>query len=157
MCTNDKGKQTNKQTNKQGAAHVGVWMQGAVQLLHNLQSLLCNASEYVEGLWRCSEKHGVQYTRSYSDITPLLRSPPSWVTHGVWGRCGGVAMVEVSDDIVSIRSGSYPTQTSTTEGTNVCLKESGPTDWPTRAFFLLGLLWTSLGFSTNPKTHFITP
>src|SRR5258707_13920579 len=45
---------------------------------------------------------------------------------------------------------SYPTQMSTTEGTNVCLKESGPTDWPTRFFFFF---WTSLEFSTNPKTH----
>ncbi len=45
----------------------GAWMQGAVWLLCNLQSLLCNVSEYAEGLWRCSEKHGVQYTRSYSD------------------------------------------------------------------------------------------
>src|SRR5260221_13557331 len=42
-------------------------MQGAVQLLCNLQSLLCNASEDVERLWRCSEKCGVQYARSYSD------------------------------------------------------------------------------------------
>ena len=49
---------------------------------------------------------------------------------------------------------SYPTQMSTTEGTNVHLKESGPMDWVTRVFFLLGLLWTSLGFSTNPKTQF---
>src|SRR5258707_8061221 len=31
--------------------------------LHNMQSLICNASEYMEELWRCfgdgSEKHGV--------------------------------------------------------------------------------------------------
>ena len=49
MCTNDKGKQINKQ---QGMACVGAQMQGAVQLLHNLQSLLHNASEYTEGLQR---------------------------------------------------------------------------------------------------------
>ncbi len=42
-------------------------MQGAVWLLCNLQSLLCNASEYTGGLQRCSEKCGVQYARSYSD------------------------------------------------------------------------------------------
>src|SRR5258707_124121 len=42
-------------------------MQGAVQLLHNLWSPLCNVSEYVEGLQRCLEKCGVQYARSYSD------------------------------------------------------------------------------------------
>ncbi|SRR5260221_5159106 len=97
MCANDKGKQINKQ---RGMAHAGAWMQGAVQLLCNLWSPLCNVSEYAEGLQRCSEKHGVQYARSYSDITPLLRkSPLSWVTHGVWGRCRGVVMVEVSDNV----------------------------------------------------------
>ena len=70
MCANDKGKQINKQ---RGMACVGAWMQGAVWLLCNLQSLLHNASEYVEGLQRCSEKHGVQYARSYSDnITSLV-------------------------------------------------------------------------------------
>src|SRR5258708_6525914 len=42
-------------------------MQGAVQLLCNLQSPLHNVSEYTEGLWRCWKKHGVQYTRLYSD------------------------------------------------------------------------------------------
>ncbi len=82
---------------------MGVQMQGAVQLLCNLQSLLCNVSEYAEGLWRCLEKHRVQYTRSYSDITPLLRrSPLSWVTHGAWCRCRGVVMVEVSDNVRGI-------------------------------------------------------
>src|SRR5258708_4029063 len=81
MCTNDKGKQINKQ---QGVACAGAQMQGAVWLLCNLWSPLCDVSEYTEGLWRCLEKHGVQYARSYSDITPLLRrSPLSWVTHGV--------------------------------------------------------------------------
>ncbi len=75
MCANDKGKQINKQ---QGAAHAGVQMQGAVWLLCNLQSPLHDASEYVEGLWRCSEKHGVQYTRSYSDMAS------TWRRHALW-------------------------------------------------------------------------
>src|SRR5258708_7240328 len=61
-----------------------------------------NVSEYVEGHQRCLEKHGVQYVRLYSDITPLLRFPLSWVTHGAWGGCRGVAMVEVSDDVRGI-------------------------------------------------------
>src|SRR5260221_41765 len=100
MCTNDKGKQINKQ---QGMACAGAQMQGVVQLLCNLQSLLCNVSEYVEGLQRCLEKCRVWYTRSYSDITPLLRrSPLLWMICGVWGRCGGVAMVEVLDDVGGI-------------------------------------------------------
>ena len=78
-------------------------MQGAVWLLHNLWSPLCNASKYVEGLQRCPEKCRVWYARLYSDITPLLRrSPLSWMICGAWGRCGGVAMVEVSDDIGGI-------------------------------------------------------
>ena len=72
-------------------------MQGAVWLLHNLWSPLYDASEYMEGLWRCLEKHGVQYMRSYSDITPLLRLGDLW---GV--GCGGVAMEEVSDDVRGI-------------------------------------------------------
>ena len=57
--------------------------------------------------------------------------------------------------VVSIRRGdSYPTQTSTTEGTNVHLKDLGPwTGQQGSSFFF----WTSLGFSTNPKTHFVTP
>ena len=49
---------------------------GSVEL-HNMQSLICNASEYAEELWRCIrdalEKCRVQYAGSYSDITPLLR------------------------------------------------------------------------------------
>ena len=60
-------------------------------------------SEYAEWLQRCLEKCRVQYTRSYSDITPLLRrSPLVWVTHGVWGRCGGVVMVEILDGVGGI-------------------------------------------------------
>ena len=49
--------------------------------LCNMQSLICNVSEYVEELRRCigdvSEKCGVQYTGSYSDTTPLLRGSSS--------------------------------------------------------------------------------
>src|SRR5258706_2425889 len=54
---------------------------------------------------------------------------------------------------VSIRRDSYLTQTTTTEGTNVCLKDLGP--WTSNKGLLH--IWTSLGFSTNPKTHFVTP
>ena len=46
---------------------------GSVELC-SMQSPICNASEYVEELQRCigdaSEKHGVQYTGSYSDTIP---------------------------------------------------------------------------------------
>ncbi len=80
MCTNDKGKQINKQ---QGVAHVGVQMQGAVQLLCNLWSLLCNASEYMEGLQRCSEEHRVQYARSYSDTSLPAHWGPLCYHHAV--------------------------------------------------------------------------
>src|SRR5258708_5316988 len=86
MCTNDKGKQINKQ---RGVACVGVQMQGVVWLLCNLWSPLCNASEYAEGLQRCLEKCRVQYTRLYSDITPSKEVSPvlgdSWGT----GQCHG--------------------------------------------------------------------
>ncbi len=48
----------------------GVDAGGSVELC-NMQSLICNVSEYVEELWRCigdvSEKCGVQYAGSYSD------------------------------------------------------------------------------------------
>ncbi len=41
--------------------------------LHNMWSLIRNASEYAEELWRCirdvSEKHRVRYAGSYSDRT----------------------------------------------------------------------------------------
>ena len=77
MFANDKGKQINKQ---QGAACVGAWMKGAVQLLCNLQSPLHNVSEYMEGLWRCLEKCGVQYARLYSDVC-LLRSGATLPVH----------------------------------------------------------------------------
>ena len=62
---------------------MGVQMQGAVWLLHNLQSPLCDVSEYTEGLWRCSEKHGVQYARSYSDNKVNFSIPPS--KSALWG------------------------------------------------------------------------
>src|SRR5258708_31583578 len=75
--------------------------------LRNMWSLIHNASEYAEELWRCigdaSEKHGVQYTGSYSDITPLLRGTSSLqVTHMVWGGGRGVAKVEISHDVRGI-------------------------------------------------------
>src|SRR5258708_1224674 len=54
----------------------GVDAGGSVELCSR-QSPVCNVSEYAEELRRCirdtSEKHGVRYTGSYSDITPLLR------------------------------------------------------------------------------------
>jgi len=45
---------------------------GGNMVLHSLRSPLCNASEYTEGLQRCSEKHRVQCTRSYSDNTVVI-------------------------------------------------------------------------------------
>src|SRR5258708_25719904 len=75
MCTSDKGKQTNRQISGGGMCR-GVDAGGSAEL-HNMWSPICNASEYVEELQRCirdaSEKHGVRYAGSYSDITPLLR------------------------------------------------------------------------------------
>src|SRR5258708_1513273 len=74
--------------------------------LHNMWSPIRNVSEYAEELWRCirdaSEKHGVRYAGSYSDITPLLRGTSlSQVTHMAWGG-RGVAKVEISHDIGGI-------------------------------------------------------
>ncbi len=49
----------------------GVDAGGNVEM-HNMRGLIRNASEYVEGLWRCIgdvlEKHRVRYAGSYSDI-----------------------------------------------------------------------------------------
>src|SRR5258708_79107 len=75
--------------------------------LHNMQSPICNVSEYAEELQRCigdaSEKCGVQYAGSYSDITPLLRgTSSSQVTHMVQGGGRGVAKVEISHDVGGI-------------------------------------------------------
>src|SRR5258708_2448735 len=68
-CTGDKGKQTNKQTSR-GSLCGGIDAGGGVEL-HNMWSLICNASEYVEELQRCIrdalEKHGVRYAGLYSD------------------------------------------------------------------------------------------
>jgi|SRR5258708_6384553 len=65
-----KRKQTNKQTSRGGTC--GGADAGGSAELHSMQSLICNASEYVEELWRCfgdaSEKHRVQYAGLYSDI-----------------------------------------------------------------------------------------
>ncbi len=61
MCAGDKGKQTNKQTSG-GSTCRGADAGGGAEL-HNMQSPICNASEYTEELLRCigdvSEKHGV--------------------------------------------------------------------------------------------------
>ena len=54
MCTGDKGKQTNKQASRGGTCR-GTDAGGSVEL-HNMWSLICNASEYVEELWRCIGK-----------------------------------------------------------------------------------------------------
>src|SRR6266436_6295071 len=98
-----KGKQTNKQTSGGGMCG-GTDAGGSVEL-HNMWSPIHNVSEYAEELQRCirdvSEKHGVQYTGSYSDITPLLRgTSSSQVTHMAWGGGRGVVKVEISHDIV---------------------------------------------------------
>src|SRR5260221_677413 len=67
-----KGKQTNKQTSGGGRCR-GADAGGSVELC-NMQSPICNVSEYAEELRRCIrdalEKHGVRYTGSYSDTTP---------------------------------------------------------------------------------------
>ena len=60
-CTDDKGKQTNKQTRRSGMCR-GVDARGSAELC-NMWSPVHNVSEYVEELWRCfreaSEKHRV--------------------------------------------------------------------------------------------------
>src|SRR5258708_15737557 len=67
--TNPEG-ETNKQTSRGGTCG-GADAGGSVEL-HNMQSPIHNASEYMEELWRCigdvSEKHRVRYAGSYSDI-----------------------------------------------------------------------------------------
>src|SRR5260221_12115462 len=72
MCTGDKGKQTNKQVE---VAHGEAWNAGGSVELHNMQSPICNVSEYAGELWRSigdvSEKCGVQYAGLYSDITMM--------------------------------------------------------------------------------------
>src|SRR5258707_10317355 len=99
-----KGKQTNKQTSRGtcGGADAG----GSAEL-HNMWSLICNASEYAEELRRCIgdalEKCRVQYAGLYSDITPLLRGTSlSQVTHMVRGGGRGVVKVEISHDVGGI-------------------------------------------------------
>src|SRR5258706_5458592 len=58
-CASDKGKQKNKQISRGGTCR-GTDAGGSVEL-HNMQSPICNASEYVEELRRCirdaSEMH----------------------------------------------------------------------------------------------------
>src|SRR5260221_1772202 len=53
-CTIDKGKQTNKQISR-GSTCRGVDAGGGAEL-HNMWSLICNASEYTEELQRCIRK-----------------------------------------------------------------------------------------------------
>src|SRR5258708_525122 len=64
-----KGKQTNKQTSRGGMCR-GVDAGGGAGL-HSMWSPVCNASEYMEELWRCIrdalEKCRVRYAGSYSD------------------------------------------------------------------------------------------
>src|SRR5258705_6626657 len=79
---------------------------GDVELC-NMQSPIRNASEYAEELQRCirdaSEKRGVRYAGSYSDITPLLRgTSSSQATHMVRGGGRGVAKVEILHDVRGI-------------------------------------------------------
>src|SRR5258708_2443798 len=97
--------ETNKQTSGGGTCG-GADAGGSVEL-HNMQSLIHNASEYTEELWRCIgdvlEKCRVQYTGSYSDITPLLRgTSSSQATHMAQGGGRGVAKVEILHDIRGI-------------------------------------------------------
>ena|SRR5258708_10495570 len=80
MCTSDKGKQTNKQT--RGGMCGGADARGSMVLCY-LQSPLHNVSEYMGGLQRCLEKHGVQYTRSYSDKNPAANGGNVLRTHYV--------------------------------------------------------------------------
>src|SRR5258706_5300555 len=53
-CASDKGKQTNKQISGGGTCR-GMDAGGSAEL-HNMQSLICNASEYMEELQRCIRK-----------------------------------------------------------------------------------------------------
>src|SRR5258708_2378576 len=74
MCASDKGKQTNKQISRGGTCR-GADAGGGVELC-NMQSSICNVSEYAEELQRCirdaSEKCGVRYAGSYSDTDFFL-------------------------------------------------------------------------------------
>src|SRR5258708_2788691 len=75
-----KRKQTNKQTSGGGICR-GMDAGGGAEL-HSMWSPIHNASEYMEELWRCfrdaSEKHGVRYAGSYSDIhLKQANTPPA--------------------------------------------------------------------------------
>src|SRR5258707_8801290 len=50
-CASNKGKQTNKQTS--GGSTCGGMDAGGGAELHSMRSLIHNASEYAEELWRC--------------------------------------------------------------------------------------------------------
>ena len=64
-----KGKQTNKQTSGGGTCG-GTDAGGGVEL-HSIQSLICNASEYMEELWRCIGE-GMEFDMQGHTLT----SPP---------------------------------------------------------------------------------
>ena len=63
----------NKQTNKQAeVAHVEVWMQGVVQSCVACRVWYTMHQSTQTSFGDASEKHGVQYTGSYSDTQDLL-------------------------------------------------------------------------------------
>src|SRR5260370_39253652 len=89
MCASNKGKQTNKQTSGGGMCG-GMDAGGGVELC-NMQSPICNASEYAEELQRCDpQPMDLDHTKS--------KNPP-WTCyncnkwgwhmqrHGCRGRC----------------------------------------------------------------------
>src|SRR5258708_639384 len=100
-------------TNKQRGSMCGGTDTRGDMMSHSLQSLLCNVSEYIcnaleyvgrlQRCWKYVEFSVQECTRSYSDITPLLRwSPLVWMTDGVWSGCRGVMVVKILDDIGGI-------------------------------------------------------
>src|SRR5258708_24744198 len=96
MCASDKGKQTNKQTSG-GSTCGGTDAGGSVELC-NMQSLVCNVSEYAEELQRCigdaSEKRGVRYTGLYSDT--LMENNRPWQVEQRWCRPAWQGLVQKS-------------------------------------------------------------
>src|SRR5260221_12665035 len=89
METIQKGKQTNKQTS--GGGMCGGADAGGSAELHNMQSPVCNASEYVEELQRCIrdalEKCGVRYAGSYSDSELKAHMPAVSFLHSSTNGC----------------------------------------------------------------------
>src|SRR5258705_10131205 len=75
--------------------------------------------------------------------------------------CVAMHLIESSHDLLSsgyaydsvpLGQAMMEHDTSTTEGTNVCLKDLGPQTGNKGGLLPI---WTSLGFSTNPKTHWL--